>query len=448
MTLIEKIKKADLKYYYLTVLLFSSLIFLARIYEPSLYGDGAKYALIAKNMVKTGNFLVPSLGFEDYFKKPPFFFWMIALFFKLFGFSEFSARLPSAVFGIADALLIFYLAKGITKDKLISLFSAIVFVLNFEVIRITTTVRFDSFVLFVNLLTIALLYRINVTKGVITALVLSAGALTKGPMAYIGIVSIMIYRLLRGELKEVSALTVISIFSLLPFTLYALFMYHHYPVFFREFFENQIVGRISGTLKEGTHRPFFFYERIIIKHFWPWNLALFYLLILSLKRKSNEIKKLFLFPNQQLFNILLIMFLLIFIPLHFVSLKFTRYSYYFYPFLSLIVATVIVRKKILKPALTFVTSAFLIYIYLSTACPCSFHKDKLKDLRPLVEVGLENFKKLGIDRKIKRDYIYALLFYFDNVTLKQTEYVVTNNCSKGTVIKFRKFCIIRSGVKQ
>ncbi len=88
----------------IATLLISSIVFLSRLYEPSLSGDAAKYALIAKTMLKEGNYLFPHLGEEPYYKKPPFFFWLIALSFKIFGFNEFAARLPSALFGILSSL--------------------------------------------------------------------------------------------------------------------------------------------------------------------------------------------------------------------------------------------------------------------------------------------------------------------------------------------------------
>ncbi|NIA12392.1 MAG: phospholipid carrier-dependent glycosyltransferase [Nitrospiraceae bacterium] len=447
--MIEKLENLELKYYYLFVFLLSAIFFLARIYEPSLIWDDAKYALIAKNMLKTGNFLIPNVGFEYYFKKPPFFFWVISLFFKIFGTSEFSARLPSAIFGIIDALLIFYFGWKISKSKLFALISSLVFILNFEVIRVTTTVKFDSFILFVNLITIILLYNPSAFRVFLASLVISAGIMTKGPMAIIGLISILAYSLIKRNLKN-TAIYVLTLFvSLVPFLLYVAYTFNHYPdflrEFLREFFENQIIGRINGSLKDGTPRSFLFYERSILKHFWPWNLALFYLIGLSIKRDWMKLKEIFQFKNNGFFQILLIMFLIVFISLHFISLKFTRYSYYLYPFLSLIVASVVVRLNLTKYVLIFSLITTFIYNYIAISCPCKFHKDKLKDLRPLVEIGLRNYGTLGIDRKIKLDYIYSLLFYFDNLKVGKSKFLITNNCSRRVLIRYKNFCIVRTG---
>ncbi len=43
---------------------------------------------------------------------PPGFVWMQAAFFSLFGFSDFLAKLPSALCGVGTVLLVFWLREG------------------------------------------------------------------------------------------------------------------------------------------------------------------------------------------------------------------------------------------------------------------------------------------------------------------------------------------------
>lgn len=299
--MLEKIRKLDNAYLYAIITAISVVFFFSRIYEPSLSGDEAKYALIAKNMLKSGNFLVPSLGFETYFKKPPFFFWLIALSFKVFGVSEFSARFFSAFFGVLDALIIFRLAYKLTEDKLTSLFSSLAFIINFEVVRITTIVRFDSFLLFVNLASLLLLYRPTFLKALLSILLTATGALTKGPMAFISSAALIIHSIYKKNFRQLLILTLVVFASVLPFLIYLIFMAKDYPQFISEFFGKQILGRIEGSLNEGTSRPFFFYERVILKHFWIWNLSFFYLAYLVFTKQKHQIKRIFSIKNQQLY---------------------------------------------------------------------------------------------------------------------------------------------------
>jgi len=441
---LEKIRKLDNAYLYAIITAVSVVFFFSRIYEPSLSGDEAKYALIAKNMLKSGNFLVPSLGFETYFKKPPFFFWLIALSFKVFGVSEFSARFFSAFFGVLDALIIFRLAYKLTEDKLTSLFSSLAFIINFEVVRITTIVRFDSFLLFVNLASLLLLYRPTFLKALLSILLTATGALTKGPMAFISSAALIIHSIYKKNFRQLLILTLVVFASVLPFLIYLIFMAKDYPQFISEFFGKQILGRIEGSLNEGTSRPFFFYERVILKHFWIWNLSFFYLAYLVFTKQKHQIKRIFSIKNQQLFWVFSVMFLVTYIPLHFISLKFTRYSYYLYPFLCFVSSLIVTRTKLLKSITIYSLLVTLAYGFTSMSCPCKFHKDKIKDLRPLVRIGLKNFKDLGLDRILKKDLVYSLFFYYDNLKFGKGKFLIShgNSCRTNAILVYKNYCII------
>ncbi len=56
--------------------------------------DEARYARIAEEMNLRGNYVTPTLEFRPWLEKPPLLFWLQAASFKLFGVSEWSARLP------------------------------------------------------------------------------------------------------------------------------------------------------------------------------------------------------------------------------------------------------------------------------------------------------------------------------------------------------------------
>ena len=82
----------------------------AAIYLPGLgsleiKGEEGRRILPAVTMLQTGNYLVPYVGSEPYFRKPPLVNWIAAASFKLTGFrTEWTARLPSALAILAVAL--------------------------------------------------------------------------------------------------------------------------------------------------------------------------------------------------------------------------------------------------------------------------------------------------------------------------------------------------------
>ena len=442
---LDKAEALSYRVHLAVVFLVSVLFFFSRIYEPSLSFDEAKYALIARNMLETKDFLIPNLGVELYFKKPPFFFWMMALSMKLFGVSEFSVRFPSAFFAVADALVLWYLAYRVSGRNLVATLTALAFVANFEVLRVSTIARFESSMLFVNLTCILLLGNPTFLKTFLSFLLLTAGLLTKGPFALPGAVAVFIYRILKGDFKGALHPFVAVVASVLVFFGYliAVVVVRGYPQFVKEFFGNQIAGRFLGHFQEGNPRSFFFYERIIFKHFWMWNLLLLFLPVRLLRVSLSEI---FTIRDKNIFIPFVVYFFLLFLPFHLVSVKFTRYSYYLYPFLAFVVANVAcsVRKV---AGYTLMYSTFITFAYLAVVaiCPCKFHRDILADLRPIVQVGLQSFKPLGISRSVDKDTLYTLLFYFP-LNLENPHYVISKGKEcESAVFSYRGYCITGGG---
>lgn len=68
--------------------------------------DETRYAECAREMLITGQFIVPQRDFRPHITKPPLTYWAIAASMKVFGINEWAARLPNAVaFAITTFLL-------------------------------------------------------------------------------------------------------------------------------------------------------------------------------------------------------------------------------------------------------------------------------------------------------------------------------------------------------
>jgi 4-amino-4-deoxy-L-arabinose transferase-like glycosyltransferase len=79
--------------------------------------DDAVYAHIAKAIVRSGDWInIQSNGFPA-LEHPPGFVWMQAALFKVFGFSDFLAKLPSAMCGVGTVLLVFWLARRLLNEQ-------------------------------------------------------------------------------------------------------------------------------------------------------------------------------------------------------------------------------------------------------------------------------------------------------------------------------------------
>ena len=82
----------------------------AAIYLPALgsfeiKGEEGRRILPAIAMLESGNYIVPQVGSDAYFRKPPLVNWLVAMSFKVFGTrNEWTARLPSVLCVLAVAI--------------------------------------------------------------------------------------------------------------------------------------------------------------------------------------------------------------------------------------------------------------------------------------------------------------------------------------------------------
>jgi len=93
----------------LTLFTFFLLLGSRSLNEP----DEGRYSEIAREMIETGNWLVPHLWYLPHLDKPPLTCWLVAASMKLFGQNEWAARLPVALAGISAVWAAFLLGCSI-----------------------------------------------------------------------------------------------------------------------------------------------------------------------------------------------------------------------------------------------------------------------------------------------------------------------------------------------
>jgi len=95
------------------VLLVWALIYLPALGCLAIKGEEGRRILPAVRMLETGNYIVPQIGSNPYFRKPPLVNWLVAASFKIFGArNEWTARLPSALAVLAVAIAFVTVARA------------------------------------------------------------------------------------------------------------------------------------------------------------------------------------------------------------------------------------------------------------------------------------------------------------------------------------------------
>jgi 4-amino-4-deoxy-L-arabinose transferase-like glycosyltransferase len=91
----------------LAVLVWLALLGSRPLFRP----DEGRYAEIPREMLATGDWLVPHLNGLVYVEKPPLQYWMTAVFYRLFGTEVWSARLATGLAALVGIALIGWAAK-------------------------------------------------------------------------------------------------------------------------------------------------------------------------------------------------------------------------------------------------------------------------------------------------------------------------------------------------
>ena len=192
---------------------FASILFFA----PFLGGvhlfdwDEINFAELAREMVISGSWLSPQLGFQPFTEKPPLFFWMQALSMEAFGIGEYAARFPNVLAGLVTLWIIYDIGFRLHGQRLARWWVLAYFgsTLPHMYFKSGLIDPWFNFFIFGGLwFLIKYHWRKNEFKGsylkhppstylVIAALFTGLGILTKGPVAYLIIgLSLFVYWIL------------------------------------------------------------------------------------------------------------------------------------------------------------------------------------------------------------------------------------------------------------
>ncbi|MEX2012932.1 MAG: glycosyltransferase family 39 protein [Candidatus Levyibacteriota bacterium] len=165
--------------------------------------DEAWYAEVSRNMVYTGNLFSPVWNTHLFFEKPPLYFWLTAVWFNIFGISEFSIRLTSAISAISLAAVLYYFGSRLYNKTTSVLSIVILFSSPFFLYRSRTGNLDTLLVLWITLALLSFLLGLERNKRwfIVSGLALGFGFLTKGGIGLYPLFIIVLYLLLTKNIK-------------------------------------------------------------------------------------------------------------------------------------------------------------------------------------------------------------------------------------------------------
>ncbi len=231
--------------------------------------DEGRNAYAALHMLKSGDWVAPYYNCHPRFEKPPLFYWLAAVSFKLFGANAFAARLVSGLSAVGTTFLVYLFGLKLFEDRKKAFLSAVVFTLFIHNWIESRSATPEFLLVFFSTLGVYLFVAGRSTLGWLS---LALAFLAKGPVGValpLGVFFLWklseggrVREKLRGFFRNVFDPKGLVLFFLVGFSWYFAMLYQFGWDYFYAFFVKQNIDRFLGKL--GAHRyPFWYYVPIV-----------------------------------------------------------------------------------------------------------------------------------------------------------------------------------------
>jgi len=258
----------------LFVLLYLAFLGMRPLFIP----DEVRYGEISREMLASGNWIVPRLNGLLYFEKPPFGHWMNAISLFVFGETAFAVRFASALSAGASALLVFFVGRHLFESRAVPYIAAFVFLTTLEVQVVGTFSLLDTMFAFYVNAGIALFAVAASASGkrryyylAFSGVIFGIAFLTKGLLAFVlpvlALVPWLLYkRQFRFLLRQAWVAVVVALLVIAP---WGIAIHLQQPDFWNYFFWVEHVQRF--TADDAQHRePIYYFLMFLPLAAFPW----------------------------------------------------------------------------------------------------------------------------------------------------------------------------------
>jgi 4-amino-4-deoxy-L-arabinose transferase-like glycosyltransferase len=239
--------------------------------------DEARYGEIAREMLAMRDFVVPHLNYVAYVEKPPLLYWLTALSFRIFGVSEFAARLMPAISALVGVLATFVFAARVMGRRRAVMAAAILATAPLYAVmaQVLTTDMLLSALMTIAIFALFLQYQDGGNWCWIAYVAMALATLTKGPVgiALPGMIVLIFLwweGALRGSIRRFHGIAgAVLVLAIVAPWFVAISIRE--PGFLDFYFIGEHVRRIfDSSFSHGE--PFYFYIPVVIVGLLPWSL--------------------------------------------------------------------------------------------------------------------------------------------------------------------------------
>lgn len=335
----------------------SGLILFFNIWARSLENHGyIRYAEVAREMIRSGDWVIPRLNGEIFINKPPLLFWLIALPSSLYGsVTPFIARLPSFLSAWAGVIILFLWVRRIYGATQSGLIGGGILLSSYQYFFQARLAKTDMLLCLFTLLSLYFFYlgygeigRKRYLFYGLSFFSIGLGTLTKGPFGlFIPLLVIFVFLFKEKRLEILIRKEFIFGYILLTLTVIPwVFLFIH-----RVGLEKTI-ALVKGTQILTRKAPLYFYFIQIWGQFSPWSLLLPFLFIYLWEQSGG------IWHSKESFFI--IWFIVLFALLTLFKYRTSRYLLPALPPLALMIG-----GDVAKESVTFSDLIFINYFYMA-----------------------------------------------------------------------------------